>query len=167
MSPTSLQNTRKLVGAQVPQNLLLMKSIGDQVRDFRIAKGWKPAEMAAAVGGRVRRQHIEQLEAAGNRIPKYLGQLALAMDTTADAMLAQAGLVSTAPTPPPPSGRLADRLKAELEEDPYDLIQRGLAALLIVSHAKDEIMQKVKDAAEVAQETQRAWEAQLRQKEKR
>lgn len=58
--------------------------------------------------------------------------------------------------PAPPSGPLADRLRHEQELDPYELIERGLKALLIVSHTKDAILDEVRKQAEVAAEIHKA-----------
>jgi transcriptional regulator with XRE-family HTH domain len=143
-----------------------MKTLGDQAKAFRGAKGWTTRQLAEAVG--TSRQNIESLEANGNRIPKYLGKLAAVMGTTADDMLADAGLAprrakTEKTSAAPPSGPLAERLREERELDPYELIERGLAALLIVSHAKDRIMESVREAAEVAAATQKAWDEHLRQ----
>lgn len=67
-----------------------MKTLGQQVRGFREERGWKTGDLAKKVG--TSRQNIESLEATGNRIPKYLGDLAAVMGTTVDQMLAEAGL---------------------------------------------------------------------------
>lgn len=67
-----------------------MKSLGDQVREFREANRWDARRLAAEVG--TSRQNIEGLERAGNRIPKYLGALAIVMKTPADVLLRRAGL---------------------------------------------------------------------------
>ncbi len=69
-----------------------MKTLGDQAKEFRLAKGWNTTQMGKAVG--TSRQNIESLEEAGNRIPKYLADLAGVLGTTADAMLITAGLSS-------------------------------------------------------------------------
>lgn len=126
--------------------------------------------MAEAVGGKngtVKRQHIEQLEAAGNRQPRYLGQLAAAMGTTADDMLAEAGLAPkrSRRAPAPPAGPLVDRLREERDVKPYDLIERGLDGLLVVSHAKDEVLALIRKHAETAADLQRAFEERLRQQQ--
>lgn len=85
-----------------------MRTLGEQVRAYRQDKGWNAGQMADAVG--TSRQNIESLEAHGNRIPKYLGALAVVMGRPVDAMLAEAGLaprfaanmaVATAPAPGP------------------------------------------------------------------
>lgn len=76
-----------------------MKTLGDQAKDFRVSKGWSPAEMAQAVG--TSRQNINSLEDHGNRIPKYIGTLAAVMGKRVDDMLAEAGLSGrAAPTIP-------------------------------------------------------------------
>lgn len=67
-----------------------MKTLGEQARAFREARGWNSKQMAEAVG--TSRQNIESLEAHGNRIPKYIGQLAVVMGVPVDEMLANAGL---------------------------------------------------------------------------
>jgi transcriptional regulator with XRE-family HTH domain len=161
---------RNLVCAQAGQNLLLMKSIGDQVRAYRLSKSWTTAQMAEAVGGKngkVKRQHIEQLEKAGNRKPQYIGDLAQAMGLSVDDLLIEAGLLKRRPRAvgAPPSGPLSERLKAELQEDPYELIERGLNALVVVGAAKEDILKAVHKYAEIAAETQRALEERFRRQE--
>lgn len=73
------------------------KTLGEQAKAFRLAKVWTTAQMGAAVGG-VSRQSIENLEASGNRLPKYIGDLAHLMGVTVDEMLAEAGMFA-APAP--------------------------------------------------------------------
>lgn len=70
-------------------------------------------------------------------------------------------------TPPPPEGNLAERLQAELDTDPYALIEDGLKALIIVGAAKDEVMERVRALAKQAADTQRAFEERLRQRDQR
>lgn len=70
-----------------------MKNIGQQAAEFRTGKNWSTKQMASEVDKRhrgekpVRRQHIEQLEKAGDRLPGYLLALAGVMGTTADVLL--------------------------------------------------------------------------------
>lgn len=71
-----------------------MKTVGELAQEFRIAKGWTTAQMGAACG--TKRQNIEQLEAAGDRLPQYIKQLAKVMGTTTDALLS--GEIKPAPT---------------------------------------------------------------------
>jgi len=86
--------------------MICMKNLGKFVKAFRLHpdRGWSTAQMAAAVTRQqapgkpeIKRQHIEQLEAAGDRIPRYVVALARAMGTTTDALLA--GEPSTQPEP--------------------------------------------------------------------
>jgi transcriptional regulator with XRE-family HTH domain len=63
------------------------KPLGEKVKEFRARRGWTTAQMAAAVGKDVKRQHIEQLEAAGDRMPRYLVALADAMGASLDDLL--------------------------------------------------------------------------------
>jgi transcriptional regulator with XRE-family HTH domain len=72
------------------------KTLGEQAKAFRLAKGWTTAQMGAEVGG-VSRQNIESLEASGNRLPKYIGDLAHLMGVTVDEMLAEAGMFKKPP----------------------------------------------------------------------
>jgi transcriptional regulator with XRE-family HTH domain len=162
-----LHDMRKLDCAQAAQNPLPMRSIGKQARDFRLGKEWSTAEMAKAIGGKVKRQHIEQLEKAGNRRPHYLGDLARVLGVTVDQMMVEAGLMAELPKlpPAPPAGPLADRLREEREQDPYELIERGLKALVVVGRAKEKILDAVREAADVAAETQRELDERFRSKE--
>ena len=59
-----------------------MKTVGEQAKEFRLSRGWNTTEMAAAVG--TSRQNIESMEAKGNRVPRYLPELAKAMGVTTD-----------------------------------------------------------------------------------
>lgn len=86
---TNLQDNRKLACAQAPHHRG-MKTLGDQAKAFREARGWKTAKMAEAV--KTSRQNIESLEEHGNRIPKYIGDLALVMGRSVDELLVEAGL---------------------------------------------------------------------------
>lgn len=132
-----------------------MKTLGDQVRDFRKRKGWKTADLAARVG--TSRQNIESLEAKGNRIPKYLGALAAVMGTTADDMLRTAGLA------PRPAASLAEAIKAEAQQDPYELIERGLRALVIVGDDFNKVMGLVRELAAKSEVIQAAVLARLKE----
>jgi transcriptional regulator with XRE-family HTH domain len=106
-----------------------MKTLGEQVEAFRKARGWNTTAMAEAVG--TKRQNIEQLEASGNRIPKYLGALAAAMEASADEMLVAAGL---APQKLLRAGRKWP-LSAELAEAVFALDDEGLLRLENVMRA--------------------------------
>lgn len=68
--------------------MLCVKTLGDLVKHWREASGLKTADLAKMVGGTVKRQHIEQLEKAGSRTPRYIADLAKAMGTTVDDLLA-------------------------------------------------------------------------------
>lgn len=81
----------------------MQKKLGEQVKEFRDSMGWNSTRMAEAVKAtrmpgtaKASRQNIEGLEAAGNRIPKYLGALGAVMGKSVDEMLALAGLSATA-----------------------------------------------------------------------
>jgi phage repressor protein C with HTH and peptisase S24 domain len=63
-----------------------MRSVGDQAREYRLARGWNTRQMAEAVG--TSRQNIENLEAGDARKPQYIVELARAMGTTVDVLLA-------------------------------------------------------------------------------
>lgn len=67
-----------------------MKTLGDQAKAFRDSKGWNSTQMGDYVG--TSRQNIESLELHGNRIPKYIGKLAIAMGRSVDDMLVEADL---------------------------------------------------------------------------
>jgi len=62
-----------------------MKTVGEQARDFRLAKSWNTTRMAKEVG--TSRQNIEHLEARGDITPKYIAGLAKAMGMSVDALL--------------------------------------------------------------------------------
>lgn len=95
-----------------------VNSLGDLVKTWREGSGLTTRELADLVGHKVKRQHIEQLEAVGDRLPRYLPHLAAAMGTTTDALLklqmppllgaagelASPAPVNIAPPPKPPPG---------------------------------------------------------------
>lgn len=77
----------------------MMRTLGDQAKDFRLARDWNTTQMGEAV--ETSRQNIEALEAHGNRIPKYIGRLSRLLGVTVDDMLVEAGLAEPLPAPPP------------------------------------------------------------------
>jgi transcriptional regulator with XRE-family HTH domain len=62
-----------------------MKTIGDQAKAFRLARGWSTKQMAAAC--KTSRQNIETLESKGDRVPRYIKELAHVMGTTVDVLM--------------------------------------------------------------------------------
>ncbi len=66
-----------------------MKTIGELAKDFRLAKGWTTTRMGKEVG--TSRQSIENLEAAGDRQPRYIKDLASVMGTTVDKLMGASG----------------------------------------------------------------------------
>lgn len=77
-----------------------MKTIGEQAKEYRLWRGWKTSDMAKAVG--TSRQNIENLE-SGARQPRYLADLARAMDVPVDVLL-RGEYVAPAEQPPATSG---------------------------------------------------------------
>lgn len=73
--------------AHKPAKILCMATLGELVKEWRTRSGLTTRQLADRVGHKVKRQHIEQLEAAGDRLPRYLAELAEAMGTTADQLL--------------------------------------------------------------------------------
>jgi len=63
-----------------------MKTIGEQAKEFRDHMRWNTARMAKEVG--TSRQNIESMEAKGDRIPRYLAQLAKTMGVSSDDLMA-------------------------------------------------------------------------------
>lgn len=62
-----------------------MKTVGEQAKEFRLAKGWTATRMAKEV--KTSRQNIEHLEARGGITPKYIAGLARVMGKSVDALL--------------------------------------------------------------------------------
>lgn len=91
-----------------------MKTLGDQAKAFRESRGWNSTQMAEAVD--TSRQNIESLELHGNRIPKYIGALAVAMGRSVDDMLVEAGLA-------PP--KLARKGRTNVEPWPLQMVDRN------------------------------------------
>lgn len=74
-----------------------MKTVGEQAKLFRKEKGWNTTKMDAAVG--TSRQSIENLEASGNRKPRYIDRLAAVMGVTVDSLYgANSHLIAPMPT---------------------------------------------------------------------
>jgi len=69
--------------------------------------------------------------------------------------------------PAPPPGKLTDRLREEAEADPYELIERGLRALIVVGSAKDKVMAQIREYADIAAETQRVLNERIRPRAKK
>jgi hypothetical protein len=75
--------------------MLCMENLGALVKEWRRRSGVTPTELAYYIrgvavteAGKVcKRQHIEQLEAAGDRLPRYLLDLARAMESSVDDLL--------------------------------------------------------------------------------
>jgi transcriptional regulator with XRE-family HTH domain len=65
-----------------------MKNIGEKVKEFRLARGWNTTQMAKHV--RTSRQNIENLEAKGDMVPRYVAKLAVALGpgVTVDSLIA-------------------------------------------------------------------------------
>lgn len=75
-----------------------MKTVGEQAKEFRLAKGWNTTRMAKEV--KTSRQNIEHLEARGDITPHYISGLAKAMGLSVDALLGHANTAHiTAPMP--------------------------------------------------------------------
>ena len=62
-----------------------MKTIGEQAKEFRLARGWSTTRMAKEVG--TSRQNIESLESTGDRQPQYLVRLSVVMGASVDDLL--------------------------------------------------------------------------------
>lgn len=82
---SSLQHTMQTRLRATPTKSADMKTIGDQAKAFRLARGWSVKEMAAAC--KTSRQNIETLEAKGDRVPRYVKELAHVMGTTVDTLM--------------------------------------------------------------------------------
>jgi transcriptional regulator with XRE-family HTH domain len=104
-----------------------MKTIGEQAKAFRESRGWSVKEMAAAC--KTSRQNIETLEAKGDRVPRYIKELAHVMGTTVDTLMEGRYRVDGASKAAAPtlSPRMADRALQEPDE-----IAR---ALRVLAHA--------------------------------
>lgn len=90
-----------------------MKTLGEQAKAFRESKGWNSTRMAKEV--KTSRQNIESLELEGNRIPKYIGDLAVAMGRSVDDMLVEAELA-------PP--QLTRRAALDQAQWPLQMVER-------------------------------------------
>lgn len=64
--------------------------------------------------------------------------------------------------PPGTAKTFADHIKAEAEQDPYELIERGLAALVIVGEDKRAILDQVRKLAAKSEEFRAAWQERIK-----
>jgi transcriptional regulator with XRE-family HTH domain len=113
-----------------------MKTIGDQAKAFRVARGWSTKQMAAAC--KTSRQNIETLEAKGDRVPRYVKELAHVMGTTVDVLMegrfrADGASKAAAPT-------LSPRMAGQALREP-DEIARALGVLAKVVTGVDKATQ--------------------------
>jgi transcriptional regulator with XRE-family HTH domain len=114
-----------------------MKTLGEQAKAFRESKGWNSAQMAKA--SHTSRQNIESLEQEGNRIPKYIGHLAVAMGRSVDSMLVEAGLAPAA---------LVRKAGADIAEWPLKMVDQDRYELLDdveKGFAQAEMMRAIKE----------------------
>jgi transcriptional regulator with XRE-family HTH domain len=102
-----------------------MKTIGDQAKAFRVARGWSVKEMAAAC--KTSRQNIETLEAKGDRVPRYVKELAHVMGTTVDTLMEGRYRVGVAPIAQVPATPTVQPQESLLEPDEITLALRVLA----------------------------------------
>ena len=79
--------------------MFCMKTIGEKVKEFRESKGWNTTRMAKEVG--TYRQSIENLEAKGDRKPRYIIDLARVMGMTVDDLMGAATATATLTAPSP------------------------------------------------------------------
>jgi len=114
-----------------------MKSIGEQVREFRLRQvpPWNTSDMARAIGGSVRRQHIEQLEANPGRVPRYVVKLAKVMRVSVDALI---GAAPTVPKSVPGYTAEAMRLAAW-----FDMLTEERARFLAYAGATQAIAEQM------------------------
>jgi transcriptional regulator with XRE-family HTH domain len=92
-----------------------MKTIGEQAKAFREARGWSVKEMAAACG--TSRQNIETLEAKGDRTPRYIKELARVMGTKVDVLMEGRYRVGDAPIVEAPTLTAPQAEETRLEPD--------------------------------------------------
>lgn len=115
------------------------RSIGEQVRAFREARGWSAARMAEACG--TTRQNIEHLESRPGLQPRYIAALARVMGTDVETLVAgryevnSGSTVATLPglaisaeaRPTPKLSPQAAQLAALFDRLPEDLVIRARA----------------------------------------
>jgi transcriptional regulator with XRE-family HTH domain len=115
--------------ARKPGKIFCVDSLGELVRKWREDSGLRTGELARRIGGKVTRQHIEQLEKVGTRVPRsYLKELARAMGTTVDALMAlkmppplsTEGRAAPPPKPvPTPNGTSSH----EVSDDDFEILE--------------------------------------------
>ena len=115
-----------------------MKSLGVQVREFLEDRGWKPADLAAAIGDKVKRQHIEQLIANPDRLPHYIRRLAVVMGKSVGELLGEVP-PKVEPVPLPEwsyeAGKLAKWLD-QIRNEPQRLLAYAEAIVPILRAAQ-------------------------------
>lgn len=112
-----------------------MKTIGEQAKEFREAKGWNSTRMAKEVG--TSRQNIESLELRGNRKPHYIVDLARVMGTTVDGLMmgAQSGVTPPEYKPNQPLAHMQQAPAAINGVASLEQSLNGLAAYLMHADA--------------------------------
>lgn len=65
-----------------------MDSLGELVKAWRLGSGLSQGQLAQRIGGKVKYQNIQQLEAGQAKSPRYIANLAAAMGTTVEDLIA-------------------------------------------------------------------------------
>lgn len=130
--------------ARKARKMLCVKTLGELVKKWRKDAGLGAADLAALVNAAtppgerekpVQRQHIEQLEKAGNRLPQYVVALAKVMGSTVDDLLA---LKMPPAYGTPPSPRPADENQAAPAWDP-SARERAIVAAVKTLYTDEQI----------------------------
>lgn len=146
--------------------MICVENLGELVKKWREDSGLNASELAHCVrshalttaGLKCQRQHIEQLEAAGNRVPRYLPDLARAMHTTVDDLLALrmpkpfGPKAASAPAAPPADFRdrreVSDSDWATLEAVKMLLPQEKIEELVRqAKQAKSHVLERLKQVS--------------------
>ena len=77
-----------------------MKTLGAQVREFLDERKWTSTDLAREIGGKVQRQHIDQLLANPTRQPRYIKKLAQVMGKSTGELLGESAAAAE-PAPQP------------------------------------------------------------------
>src|SRR5213075_2850359 len=128
---SSLQHTMQTRLHASPAKSFAMKTIGEQAKAFRDARGWSTKQMAAAC--KTSRQNIETLEAKGDRTPRYIKELARAMGTTVDVLMEGRYRLGDAPIVEAPTLPTSQAQEGLPEPDELTGALRVLAAALRAS----------------------------------
>lgn len=138
------------------RTLSRMESVGSRIRKLRLARGFSQAALARAV--KIKPPSLCDIESGKTK--RASGEVLVAL---ARALRCDPDYLLRGKPGPDLASEVTASIRAEAATDGIALIERGLAALLIVGQAKDAIMAQVVAAARDSAEVQAAVMKQFRE----